>query len=1278
MQWKKIMSGVLAGTLVLTSVAPTMAAVEEIPVLEAEEITGVDSETDTGNIVVEESAEDAQTLSEDELVAEEQVAISEDGLAAAYDFDEDTLVNTVDEADSASAVVKGLDEYKGDIVFADGRTEGSRAIQLGDYGLKLNKENFGNNFTVSLWLKPTQKLVENQNVLFLGYHNKEKWLGVAGTGNDAWKVWANGNGYSWNTFFSPTLSVNDWHCLTITGNEESVSTYVDGEKLGTVTSNNPLEGDNQDIYIGVTYWDPAFSGLVDDIKVYNRELTEGEVYQLYDDSSVESVLEKEGISATDSLKIVKGKAKTIEVAMPAVVKEANPEVTYRSSDDSVATVDNEGTVTGVAAGKAQITTLVKIGGTTKTATTSITVTDSLDEYLVASYTFEDTLSDENGKNTADAIVTGLGAYNGNVQYKDGHSGKAVQLGDYGLKLNKENFGTDYTVSVWLKPDGILAANQSVLFMGYHNPEKWFGVAGEDDTNKCKIWTREDGGNLYSSWTTLFSPTISSDRWHNLTFTGTKGKVTSYLDGVKLGTKDSIDPLVGENQDIYLGVNYWDGEFTGLMDDVKIYSEALTEEDVQNLNKTEFQEILKDKLDKAVTLNSILGKNDSADNIKYDLNLPSDLEGMAISWNSSSACISENGVVGNVENDTTVTLEATVTSGTLTATATYDLTVKALDKTELNTLIQKAEALDTTYYTQVSITHLQNAINEAKAADSFTKIDEATLKLSKAIKELSYVPEYVNPFDSITAPDTRKNMKTGEETLLFRIPDTIKDMVTVEYKSSDESMAVYENGTVSAKKEGKVSVTAIVIAKYNNWKMEYSTALDIAKDSHTPVDPTVTPTPTEPSVVLTPSAENKEDGKVEVKVPDVSKETKEVTVELPGKSLAETVKNNASSEVDVTVQLPNSIAGSSDVSLKGINLPKEVLQALKVSGKELTVNVSDESGNSYSWSIAGKDVDKVRLSDVNLVLSIQNAEQDKDVKDKLFQDESGLSVDLMQKEGLPGIFSITVDGSKYGIAEGDKMKLREYDAVKDTMDTLSQSCTAGKDGKVTFTVSSGMKFILTKTTPISVGSITGTKTAATSSAIKLTWDKVEGADGYRVYRYNSASKKYEKLSDVKSNTYTDKGRKSATAAVYKVRAYVKASKNYFGTPTAAIKVMSDPLVPSNVKGKRTTKAGLKTSATISFKKSTRANEYRIYKYNAKKNKYTIAYRVKNNKLYQYNSKTKKYTKVNNVVDKKGTITCTLKNLNLKKEKVQKFKVRSVVTKSGYATGVSGMSNVVTIK
>ncbi len=545
----------------------------------------------------------------------------ENGLTGYYSFDDGTLVNSRGENQEASAITKGLGGYDGNVTYEENGKSG-KAVRLVDYGLQLNQKDLGDEFTVSMWLKPNSVLAENQSVLFLGYHAPETWFSVAGNAANSatCKAWANGGGYAKHTTLGTLdLSSDKWHCLTLTGTKDTMSAWLDGVQVASGNTNHPLTGPNQDIYVGVNNWDPAFPGLVDEVRVYNRTLTEGELYQLYDNRAPEQILEEKGITVTKSLTMPVKRSETIEVQMPAVVREYGASVSFESSAPDVASVDRDGKVTAHKDGTAKITVTVTLNGVTKTAETAVTVAGTVEDSLTAHFEFEGNLNNGKGGQGAQAFVKGL-TTNGTAAYADaGHTGKAVSLKDYGLKLSQTKLGSEYTVSFWLKPNQDQASNQCVLFLngGTKDKERWLALSG-DAGSTYKIWAN---GENFGTHTTLFSPKITAQEWHQVTLTGTAGAVTAYLDGVKLGTSASNDPLSAAGSDIYLGVNYWDSEFDGLMDDVKVYGLALNGEEIQSQAETEFNTLLGKKLQAEITLKNILGSgNTDADGIKYDLQI----------------------------------------------------------------------------------------------------------------------------------------------------------------------------------------------------------------------------------------------------------------------------------------------------------------------------------------------------------------------------------------------------------------------------------------------------------------------------------------------------------------------------------------------------------------------------------------------------------------------------------------------------------------------------------
>lgn len=113
--------------------------------------------------------------------------------------------------------------------------------------------------------------------------------------------------------------------------------------------------------------------------------------------------------------------------------------------------------------------------------------------------------------------------------------------------------------------------------------------------------------------------------------------------------------------------------------------------------------------------------------------------------------------------------------------------------------------------------------------------------------------------------------------------------------------------------------------------------------------------------------------------------------------------------------------------------------------------------------------------------------------------------------------------------------------------------------------------------------TGVKTTQTGNSVKLSWNKVSGAGGYRVYMYNASTKKYEKYKDVTTTSCTIKGLKASTTYKFKV-ATLK-----FTTQSSSEKI-----------SKKTSSSATSVKLTWSAVKG--AAGYRVYKYNASTKKY----------------------------------------------------------------------------
>lgn len=145
-------------------------------------------------------------------------------------------------------------------------------------------------------------------------------------------------------------------------------------------------------------------------------------------------------------------------------------------------------------------------------------------------------------------------------------------------------------------------------------------------------------------------------------------------------------------------------------------------------------------------------------------------------------------------------------------------------------------------------------------------------------------------------------------------------------------------------------------------------------------------------------------------------------------------------------------------------------------------------------------------------------------------------------------------------------------------------------------------------------------AAGYNSVKLTWDKVNGAAGYRIYRATSKNGTYTKIKTISSrNTtaYKDTKLKTGKKYYYKMRAYrMTGSKRIWASYS---KVKSAKPVPAAVNLTKVTARS--KSAVLKWNKVSGASGYVVYRATSKNGKYTRVARVKSNKLTYTNTKLK---------------------------------------------------------
>ncbi len=136
----------------------------------------------------------------------------------------------------------------------------------------------------------------------------------------------------------------------------------------------------------------------------------------------------------------------------------------------------------------------------------------------------------------------------------------------------------------------------------------------------------------------------------------------------------------------------------------------------------------------------------------------------------------------------------------------------------------------------------------------------------------------------------------------------------------------------------------------------------------------------------------------------------------------------------------------------------------------------------------------------------------------------------------------------------------------------------------------------------------TKTSVSANAARITWKKADNAAGYRVYKYNSSSKKWEKVKTVSASATTLRitGLKPAASYKFSVRAYNKNGGETVWGERSSASVLTKP---ETVK---ITKANKSATSVRLFLSDVSRSGYKVQQYNEANKKWETVMLVKSGK------------------------------------------------------------------
>jgi type II secretory pathway pseudopilin PulG len=143
------------------------------------------------------------------------------------------------------------------------------SLKLGDTG------------TLSLWFYPNSLAASTHNLISYGGSNYSAGYLMSQFGSNLYVYWMSGSPLATLSSF---FSVGSWSHIAVVNDSGSLSVYKNGTLAGTATSSGSI-ANSYATYIGGdpnnATWTP--SGIIDEIRVYDRALSASEIEAIYND-----------------------------------------------------------------------------------------------------------------------------------------------------------------------------------------------------------------------------------------------------------------------------------------------------------------------------------------------------------------------------------------------------------------------------------------------------------------------------------------------------------------------------------------------------------------------------------------------------------------------------------------------------------------------------------------------------------------------------------------------------------------------------------------------------------------------------------------------------------------------------------------------------------------------------------------------------------------------------------------------------------------------------------
>jgi len=202
------------------------------------------------------------------------------GLVAYYPFDGD-LRDANSLLGEGKVIGPKVDQTGGKVSFGDG-VVGKALVLDGNSGVLLYEGSIETyEYSIALWIYPEE--LNYYTTAFFAAVNPDTWISIVPGGHSLFEGRAGfWSGSAWfDGWTDVKFEVGKWYHFVVTVDNGLVRVYINGEKRFEGKKVQDLfRGDKVVITLGVNWWDLPFKGKIDELRIYNKVLTDEEVREL--------------------------------------------------------------------------------------------------------------------------------------------------------------------------------------------------------------------------------------------------------------------------------------------------------------------------------------------------------------------------------------------------------------------------------------------------------------------------------------------------------------------------------------------------------------------------------------------------------------------------------------------------------------------------------------------------------------------------------------------------------------------------------------------------------------------------------------------------------------------------------------------------------------------------------------------------------------------------------------------------------------------------------------